>query len=224
MARQRGSVVLRRIEDRRRRGICFRKRRAGLVKKAEELAVLCDADVGLLVINPFDGTFQRFAAPATMENIIKRYQNFPEAQKRAHGRRLLKERRSKDFQVPIVTTDRRPNIHDMSIDESSISQLTIEQLSQIERKLEYALRRAKTRKLEAYRIATLQEKGKATLEERDMMEMVSRKEQKQEGGRYVTRSQQSSREVDLTLSLGISIGCNVGCSRRHQTPIDLNMP
>uniref|UniRef100_A0A453BV60 MADS-box domain-containing protein n=1 Tax=Aegilops tauschii subsp. strangulata TaxID=200361 RepID=A0A453BV60_AEGTS len=52
-------------EDRRRRGICFRKRRAGLVKKAEELAVLCDADVGLLVINPFDGTFQRFAAPAT---------------------------------------------------------------------------------------------------------------------------------------------------------------
>ena len=26
-----------------------------------------------------------------MENIIKRYQNFPEAQKRAHGRSLLKE-------------------------------------------------------------------------------------------------------------------------------------
>jgi hypothetical protein len=65
MARQRGRVVLRRIDDRRRRGICFRKRRAGLVKKAEELAVLCDADVALLVVSPFDGTFQRFAAPAT---------------------------------------------------------------------------------------------------------------------------------------------------------------
>ncbi|XP_044966313.1 truncated transcription factor CAULIFLOWER D-like isoform X1 [Hordeum vulgare subsp. vulgare] len=224
MARQRGRVVLRRIEDRRRRGICFRKRRTGLVKKAEELAVLCDAAVGLLVINPFDGTFQRFAAPATMETIIKRYQNFPEAQKRAHGRRLLKER-SKDFQVPLVTTDRKPNIYDVrTIDESSISQLTIEQLTQIERKLEYALRNAKTRKLEAYSIATLHEKGKATLEERDLMEMVSRKEQKQEGGRYVTKSQQRSREVDLTLSLGISIGCNVGCSHRHQRPIDLNMP
>uniref|UniRef100_M8BRT0 Agamous-like MADS-box protein AGL21 n=1 Tax=Aegilops tauschii TaxID=37682 RepID=M8BRT0_AEGTA len=70
MARQRGRVVLRRIEDRRRRGICFRKRRAGLVKKAEELAVLCDADVGLLVINPFDGTFQRFAAPATRKQYM----------------------------------------------------------------------------------------------------------------------------------------------------------
>ena len=59
MARQRGSVVLRRIEDRRRRGICFRKRRAGLVKKAEELAVLCDADVALLVVSPFDRSEER---------------------------------------------------------------------------------------------------------------------------------------------------------------------
>lgn len=66
MARQRGRVVLRRIDDRRRRGICFRKRRAGLVKKAEELAMLCDADVALLVVSPFDGTFHRFAAPATL--------------------------------------------------------------------------------------------------------------------------------------------------------------
>ncbi|XP_044457305.1 MADS-box transcription factor 51 isoform X2 [Triticum aestivum] len=73
MARQRGRVVLRRIEDRRRRGICFRKRRAGLVKKAEELAMLCDADVGLLVISPFDGTFQRFAAPATEQARIFKF-------------------------------------------------------------------------------------------------------------------------------------------------------
>uniref|UniRef100_A0ACD5U9L5 Uncharacterized protein n=1 Tax=Avena sativa TaxID=4498 RepID=A0ACD5U9L5_AVESA len=91
MARQRGRVLLRRVEDRRRRGICFRKRRAGLVKKAEELAVLCDADVALLVVSPFDGTFHRLAAPTTMENIIKRYQNSPAAQKRVHSRSLLKE-------------------------------------------------------------------------------------------------------------------------------------
>nr|AIG21861.1 MADS-box transcription factor 53 [Brachypodium distachyon] len=65
MGRQRGRVVLRRIEDRRRRRICFRKRRAGLIKKAEELAVLCEADVGLIVVNPFDRSFHCFAAPAT---------------------------------------------------------------------------------------------------------------------------------------------------------------
>nr|XP_051208161.1 uncharacterized protein LOC127324207 [Lolium perenne] len=101
----------------------------------------------------------------SMENIIKRYQNRPAAQKRVHGRSLLKERRSKDCQVPVTTIDRRPSNDDMSIDESSISQLTIEQLSKIERELEYALRNTKARK------------AKAVLDESDLMKMVSRTEQ-----------------------------------------------
>uniref|UniRef100_A0A0E0KPT5 MADS-box domain-containing protein n=1 Tax=Oryza punctata TaxID=4537 RepID=A0A0E0KPT5_ORYPU len=64
---RRGRVVLRRIEDRVRRGICFRKRLAGLEKKAEELAVLCDAHVGFVVIScsDVDAHPHHFAAPAT---------------------------------------------------------------------------------------------------------------------------------------------------------------
>uniref|UniRef100_A0ACD5UQS5 Uncharacterized protein n=1 Tax=Avena sativa TaxID=4498 RepID=A0ACD5UQS5_AVESA len=223
MARQRGRVLLRRIEDRRRRGICFRKRRAGLVKKAEELAVLCDADVALLVVSPFDGTFHRFAAPKTMDNIVKRYQNSPAAQKRVHSRSLLKERRSKDFQVPIAATDRRPSNDDMSIDESSISQLTIEQLSQIERKVEYALRNTKARKLEARRIVTVQEKGKRVLEEKDLIKMISGEEQKQDRGRHGAGSQHSNGDVDLTLRLRTGIVCDSGGLHREEILINLNL-
>ncbi|VAH83835.1 unnamed protein product [Triticum turgidum subsp. durum] len=51
MAR-RGRVELRRIEDRTSRQVRFSKRRAGLFKKAFELAVLCDAEVALLVFSP----------------------------------------------------------------------------------------------------------------------------------------------------------------------------
>nr|ABF57949.1 MADS-box transcription factor TaAGL22 [Triticum aestivum] len=51
MAR-RGRVELRRIEDRTSRQVRFSKRRAGLFKKAFELAVLCDAEVSLLVFSP----------------------------------------------------------------------------------------------------------------------------------------------------------------------------
>uniref|UniRef100_A0A0E0DDE9 MADS-box domain-containing protein n=2 Tax=Oryza meridionalis TaxID=40149 RepID=A0A0E0DDE9_9ORYZ len=62
---RRGRVVLRRIEDRVRRGICFRKRLAGLEKKAEELAMLCDAHVGFVVLScSGDGRLHHFAAPA----------------------------------------------------------------------------------------------------------------------------------------------------------------
>ncbi|KAM3334959.1 hypothetical protein ACQJBY_029395 [Aegilops geniculata] len=51
MAR-RGRVELRRIEDRTSRQVRFSKRRSGLFKKAFELAVLCDAEVSLLVFSP----------------------------------------------------------------------------------------------------------------------------------------------------------------------------
>ncbi|KAF3326042.1 putative MADS box-like protein [Carex littledalei] len=49
---KRGKVQLRRIEDRTSRQVRFCKRRSGLFKKAFELAVLCDAEVGLLVFSP----------------------------------------------------------------------------------------------------------------------------------------------------------------------------
>ncbi|RRT76810.1 hypothetical protein B296_00014824 [Ensete ventricosum] len=51
MAR-RGRVELRRIEDRISRQVRFSKRRSGLFKKAYELAVLCDAEVALVVFSP----------------------------------------------------------------------------------------------------------------------------------------------------------------------------
>ena len=49
----RGKVELKRIEDNGSRHVSFSKRRNGLMKKAHELAVLCDVDVGLFV---FSGT------------------------------------------------------------------------------------------------------------------------------------------------------------------------
>ncbi|MQL68798.1 hypothetical protein Taro_001083 [Colocasia esculenta] len=45
-------VELRRIEDKVKRTASFSKRRNGLLKKAQELAVLCDAEVGVIVFSP----------------------------------------------------------------------------------------------------------------------------------------------------------------------------
>lgn len=49
MARERREI--RRIENAAARQVTFSKRRRGLFKKAEELAVLCDADVALIVFS-----------------------------------------------------------------------------------------------------------------------------------------------------------------------------
>nr|GMD36033.1 MADS-box transcription factor 6-like isoform X2 [Ipomoea batatas] len=48
----RGKVELKRIENPSSRQVTFSKRRNGLLKKAYELSVLCDAEVGLLIFSP----------------------------------------------------------------------------------------------------------------------------------------------------------------------------
>ncbi|KAJ0527157.1 putative transcription factor MADS-type1 family [Helianthus annuus] len=47
----RGKVQMRRIENPVHRQVTFCKRRSGLLKKAKELSVLCDAEIGLVIFS-----------------------------------------------------------------------------------------------------------------------------------------------------------------------------
>ncbi|KAL0380656.1 UNVERIFIED_CONTAM: MADS-box protein EJ2 [Sesamum angustifolium] len=47
----RGKVELKRIENKINRQVTFAKRRNGLLKKAYELSVLCDAEVALIIFS-----------------------------------------------------------------------------------------------------------------------------------------------------------------------------
>ncbi|MQL81505.1 hypothetical protein Taro_013965 [Colocasia esculenta] len=83
----RGKVQLKRIENRTSRQVTFSKRRAGLLKKAYELSVLCDAEVGLIILSPTGKTYQYSSHEViftisflcstsnSMERIITRYRN-----------------------------------------------------------------------------------------------------------------------------------------------------
>ncbi|XP_042952158.1 agamous-like MADS-box protein AGL65 [Carya illinoinensis] len=48
----RGKVQMKRIEDKTSRQVTFSKRKGGLMKKARELAVLCDVEVALMIFSP----------------------------------------------------------------------------------------------------------------------------------------------------------------------------
>ncbi|CAL9248027.1 unnamed protein product [Arabidopsis halleri] len=69
----RGRVQLRRIENKIRRQVTFSKRRTGLVKKAQEISVLCDADVALIVFSPKGKLFE-YSAGSSMGRILDRYE------------------------------------------------------------------------------------------------------------------------------------------------------
>ncbi|CAN1249303.1 Agamous-like MADS-box protein AGL16 [Linum perenne] len=47
----RGKIVIRRIDNSTSRQVTFSKRRNGLLKKAKELAILCDAQVGVIIFS-----------------------------------------------------------------------------------------------------------------------------------------------------------------------------
>lgn len=47
----RGKVQMRRIENPVHRQVTFCKRRGGLLKKANELSVLCDAEIGVIMFS-----------------------------------------------------------------------------------------------------------------------------------------------------------------------------
>ncbi|KAJ4756545.1 MADS-box transcription factor [Rhynchospora pubera] len=68
----RGKVQLKRVENPIYRQISFCKRRAGLLKKARELAVLCDAEIGVIVFSAH-GKLYELATNGNMQSLIARY-------------------------------------------------------------------------------------------------------------------------------------------------------
>ncbi|KAJ1260292.1 hypothetical protein BS78_10G221100 [Paspalum vaginatum] len=70
----RGKVEMKRIENRVSRQVTFSKRRKGLLKKAHELAVLCDADVGVIVFSERGKLFHYHSPPGSLMDLIRRYE------------------------------------------------------------------------------------------------------------------------------------------------------
>ncbi|CAN6173171.1 unnamed protein product [Urochloa humidicola] len=70
----RGKVEMKKIENRVSRQVTFSKRRRGLLKKAHELAVLCDVDVGVVVFSERGKVSQYPEPPASLTDLIRRYE------------------------------------------------------------------------------------------------------------------------------------------------------
>ncbi|KAK8472209.1 hypothetical protein PHAVU_002G143866 [Phaseolus vulgaris] len=74
----RGKIVIERIDNSTSRQVTFSKRRKGLIKKAKELAILCDAQVGLLIFSS-TGKLYEYAS-TSVKSMIERYNTCKEEQ------------------------------------------------------------------------------------------------------------------------------------------------
>ncbi|OIW02201.1 hypothetical protein TanjilG_21854 [Lupinus angustifolius] len=66
----RGKVVLKRIENKINRQVTFAKRRNGLLKKAYELSILCDAEVALIIFSNRGKLYEFCSSSSTYTSVL----------------------------------------------------------------------------------------------------------------------------------------------------------
>nr|AJP06275.1 DAL23 [Pinus tabuliformis] len=137
----RGKIEIKRIENTTNRQVTFSKRRSGLLKKAHELSVLCDAELGLIIFSSTGKLFEYATATSSMRRIIERYQ-------KASGARLFEfdnqhlyseMTRMKNENEKLQTNLR----HMMGED---LTSLTLSELHHLEQQLDVGANRVRSRK------------------------------------------------------------------------------
>ncbi|THU43963.1 hypothetical protein C4D60_Mb02t02390 [Musa balbisiana] len=143
MAPRRGRVEMRRIEDRTSRQVRFSKRRSGLFKKAFELAVLCDAEVALLVFSP-GGKLYEFSSVSSLESTLDRYQTFMNAENVV--RKLDDNAQNHDEEFALLEANSKLLEIGKRLVETNLAGMNVEELGKLEEDLCSALKWATSRK------------------------------------------------------------------------------
>nr|AXY87456.1 MADS-box protein-like protein [Cymbidium goeringii] len=141
MAREK--IQIRKISNATARQVTFSKRRRGLFKKAEELSILCDAEVGLIVFSSTGKLFE--FSSSSMKQIIEKQimqsRNISKPGQLSNNvqlengdyARMGKQLEEANLQLRYMRGD-------------DLQGLTVEELQQLERTLETGLRRVLHRK------------------------------------------------------------------------------
>ncbi|GMH09057.1 hypothetical protein Nepgr_010897 [Nepenthes gracilis] len=204
----RGKVQMRRIENAASRQVTFSKRRNGLLKKAYELSVLCDAEVALIIFSQKGRLFE--FASSDMRTTIERYyehtnhiRNNPVEIEQICTEKLKHEIADLVQKIELLAASQRKLLgHDL--DSSSL-----EELHGIDYQLEQSLRNIRARKDQLFRQEIEQLKAKEQLLLEENKKLTQKWEANQwmqplQRGDTLSRSQSTwSSEVETELFIGL---------------------
>ncbi|KAF8088761.1 hypothetical protein N665_0530s0016 [Sinapis alba] len=168
----RGRVEMKRIENKINRQVTFSKRRAGLLKKAHEISILCDAEVSLIVFS-HKGKLFEYSSESCMEKVLERYERYSYAEKQlkapdshvnAQTNWSMEYSRLK-AKIELLERNQR---HYLGEDLESIS---IKELQNLEQQLDTSLKHIRSRKNQLMHesLNHLQRKEKEIQEENSML-------------------------------------------------------
>ncbi|GAB4848792.1 hypothetical protein Ancab_003521 [Ancistrocladus abbreviatus] len=165
----REKVQIRKIDNATARQVTFSKRRGGLFKKAEELSILCDADVAVIIFSA-TGKFFEYSS-SSMKSILERH--------KLHSRNLEKMvqpsttlqlvENSNCAELSKEVAEKSYRLRQMRGEE--LQGLSMEELQQLEKSLEHGLSRVFEKKSEKIikEISILQQKGIELTEENERL-------------------------------------------------------
>lgn len=216
----RGRVTLKRIENKINRQVTFSKRRSGLLKKAHEISVLCDADVGLIVFST-KGKLCEYATDSAMERILERYERYSYAEMQltsthneSHGSWTLEHAKLK-ARIDILQKTQR---HFMG---EELDSLSLKELQNLEQQLDTALKHIRLKKNQVMleSISQLQKKDKELLDQNNFLSKQI-KEMEKEVWQHDVEHQ--SHEMLASFQLGICDTYNRGQPRGADGELEEN--
>ncbi|KAL3369753.1 hypothetical protein AABB24_007005 [Solanum stoloniferum] len=160
----RGKVELKRIENKINRQVTFAKRRNGLLKKAYELSILCEAEVALIIFSN-RGKLYEFCSTSSMSDTLERYHrcssgDLETGQSSMDSQNNYQEYMKLKARVEVLQQSQR---HILGED---LSQLNTKDLEQLERQLDSSLRQIRSRRTQNMldQLSDLQQKEQSLLE------------------------------------------------------------
>ncbi|KAM7520622.1 hypothetical protein LguiB_019584 [Lonicera macranthoides] len=163
-------VKLKRIENKIGRQVTFSKRRPGLLKKAHEISVLCEAEIAVIVFSNLGKLFEYSSHHSSMERILERHENYSG--------------------VKIATTDSEPQGSSWSVQQypklaarvvlqrnirqyagEELEPLSLGELQCLEQQHDIALKRIRTRKNQLMHEAISQLQKEVTEKEKKKAEL-----------------------------------------------------
>ncbi|KAH9664375.1 MADS-box protein SVP [Citrus sinensis] len=167
MAREK--IQIKKIDNATARQVTFSKRRRGIFKKAEELSVLCDADVALIIFSATGKLFEY--SSSSMKEILEKH--------RVHSKNLERVDQP-SVELQLLENNNYSMLFKEAAEKShllrqmrgeEIHGLSLEELQRLERSLEVGLGRVIEKKEEKItkEINELQRRGKLLMEENERL-------------------------------------------------------
>ncbi|KAF4367901.1 hypothetical protein G4B88_003901 [Cannabis sativa] len=213
----RGRVELKRIENKINRQVTFSKRRNGLLKKAHEISVLCDAEVAVIVFS-HKGKLSEYSTDSCMEKILERYERYSYAERQLVSMdsetqlQIMQGNWTVEYsrltaKIELLQRNRR---HYLGED---LDSLTLKDLTGLEQQIDISLKQIRARRNQ------LMNETISDLQKRFLMYIYIRGRRRQRGRRTTCWKRrggyedgtQEIRRNDLDLTLEPLYSCHLGC-------------